>query len=68
MKLLLALVVAYAASQVAYDRAYQHSAFLYRSPTIEVCHFKSVLTYGLTLTLQGFFEKGDCNIKKNTSL
>ncbi len=63
MKLLLALVIAYAASQVAYDRAYQHSAFLYRSPAVEICNFKPILAYGLTFTLRGYFEKGQCNIK-----
>ncbi len=64
MKLLLALLIAYAASQVAYDRAYQQdTVLLYHSPSIEICIFQPVFTYGLTYSLRGYFEKGQCNIK-----
>lgn len=60
MKTLLALLIAYTAAQIAYDRAYQHRVVDNRSPEIRICQFQPLLNYGVTLKIRGYFEKGSC--------
>ena len=62
MKTLLALMIAYSASQVAYDRAFEHKSVAHHSPHVELCQFKPVNFYGQTLKLRGYFETGKCRI------
>jgi hypothetical protein len=60
VKTLLALLIAYTATQVAYDRVYQHRALDNQSPEIKICQFKPLLNYGITLKIRGYFENGSC--------
>ena len=60
MKTFLALLIAYTAYHIAYDRAYQREAVQARSPEIKQCQFQPLLTYGMNIKIRGYFEKGSC--------
>lgn len=60
MKTLLALIIAYTMTTVAYDRAFQHQSLKERSPAAMMCHFIPVITYGEITQFRGYFEKGKC--------
>ena len=60
MKTFLALLIAYSASQVAYDRVYQRQSLVHPSPQIQMCQFKPVTMYGNMLKFKGYFETGKC--------
>lgn len=59
MKTLLALIIAYSATMVLYDRTYQ-MAVIQQSPELAMCNFKPVINYGEIVTLKGYFESGKC--------
>ncbi|MBS0288683.1 MAG: hypothetical protein JSS07_01435 [Proteobacteria bacterium] len=63
MKLLLALLIVYAASDVAHDRVFQRS-FLYQTPKIVKCELKPLIWYGQNHSIKGYFEKSWCCVKQ----
>ncbi len=60
MKMLLALLLAYTISDIAFDRAFQRQELARQTPAVMVCKFHPVITYGKFLKIRGYFEEGDC--------
>jgi hypothetical protein len=60
MKVWLALLIAYFASQILFDRVYQAHTLALHSPDIKYCTFVPMMSYGNFAKLPGFFETGGC--------